>query len=632
MLRPATPLTVLLLIAFGLLLMSVLSAPIIKAIPMGSFKDVTFGVFGFCKEGQSCSPMRIGYDTAQLLDNDNQAFDLPAGVRDTVSVALIVHPVAVALALVIFIMAAAAHFHGPGHSAGYLLTLFIFIIITFLVGIVAFLVDVLLFIPHMAFGSYMVLAGTIILGLSAIGSCAMRRSLVSRLAHKKRIEQNAEMSGENYYAVKEDPSKPSTAVTSQPTLPTATSANADTLPQFASFEDDVKVERFSEDAIPLTRRISDVPPPMTARAPPPRDPYALAANGPPASYGSPMGRGGMGTGAGFRGRGGGGYGRGGMAQGRAGYGLSGTGSPRGGGPGYVSPPRGGYGNRGGRGPPPVYNNMPGQFDNRPVGDTAYYGQQTPGKGPGPGPQANPNAPVVGYQQDYEAYNPSKELPRAESPPPFPTPRGNEAGRNAADNFDQYGQVRDNDLSAPGIAGLQRPRPKPRHETMMTEGSRYSTDDVYAPPRAAWNQGPGLAPRAASPGPLYQSSAVETPGGASFYGDVYSMYGNPARPESPPPLPSNPAYQDIGGPPARARSPSESERSHFTSISQRGVNPQWNPNQMGQGPPPRRLAQQQKQRRQDILLDNPDFQLPGSRAKGVQRGAGMITGGAYPTGL
>jgi hypothetical protein len=65
MLRPATPLAVLLFAAFGLLLLAVLSTPIIKAVPLGTFEDVSFGVFGFC-QGSSCSAIEIGYDTCML--------------------------------------------------------------------------------------------------------------------------------------------------------------------------------------------------------------------------------------------------------------------------------------------------------------------------------------------------------------------------------------------------------------------------------------------------------------------------------------------------------------------------------------------------------------------------------------
>lgn len=72
MLRPATPLAILLFVAFALLLLSVLSTPIIKAIPLGLYKpdggDVNFGVFGYCK-GNSCSPIEIGYDTCKSIDS-----------------------------------------------------------------------------------------------------------------------------------------------------------------------------------------------------------------------------------------------------------------------------------------------------------------------------------------------------------------------------------------------------------------------------------------------------------------------------------------------------------------------------------------------------------------------------------
>lgn len=65
MLRPATPLSVLLFVAFGLLLISVLSTPIIQAIPLGSFNNFNFGVFGYC-DGSTCSKIEIGYDTCRL--------------------------------------------------------------------------------------------------------------------------------------------------------------------------------------------------------------------------------------------------------------------------------------------------------------------------------------------------------------------------------------------------------------------------------------------------------------------------------------------------------------------------------------------------------------------------------------
>lgn len=66
MLRPATPLSILLFIAFVLLLLSIISTPIVKGIPLATFDGIDFGVFGHCK-GDSCSPIQVGYKTGTLL-------------------------------------------------------------------------------------------------------------------------------------------------------------------------------------------------------------------------------------------------------------------------------------------------------------------------------------------------------------------------------------------------------------------------------------------------------------------------------------------------------------------------------------------------------------------------------------
>jgi hypothetical protein len=74
MLRPATPLSVLLFAAFVLLLLSVLSTPIISAIPLGSWEGIDFGVFGFCTPN-GCTPIEIGYDVRECRPHPMLAFD-----------------------------------------------------------------------------------------------------------------------------------------------------------------------------------------------------------------------------------------------------------------------------------------------------------------------------------------------------------------------------------------------------------------------------------------------------------------------------------------------------------------------------------------------------------------------------
>lgn len=65
MLRPATPLTILLLAAFVLLVISVISTPIVKSIPLASFRGVDYGVFGYC-DGTTCSKIKIGYNFGEF--------------------------------------------------------------------------------------------------------------------------------------------------------------------------------------------------------------------------------------------------------------------------------------------------------------------------------------------------------------------------------------------------------------------------------------------------------------------------------------------------------------------------------------------------------------------------------------
>ena len=64
MLRPATPLSILFFVAFVLLLLSTLSTPLIKSIPLATYRGVHFGVLGYCENGdQGCKGPMIGYNT-----------------------------------------------------------------------------------------------------------------------------------------------------------------------------------------------------------------------------------------------------------------------------------------------------------------------------------------------------------------------------------------------------------------------------------------------------------------------------------------------------------------------------------------------------------------------------------------
>jgi hypothetical protein len=101
------------------------------------------------------------------------------------------------------------------------------------------------------------------------------------------------------------------------------------------------------------------------------------------------------------------------------------------------------------------------------------------------------------------------------------------------------------------------------------------------------------------------------------------------------LPQTHSYEDLPG----ARSPAESEASNFTSVSQRGVNPNWRPGNGGGGEfnsfAPMRRPNPERHMRRDVLLQgNPDFEIPGMAPmnRGMSRGRGRGGGGGMRGGM
>ena len=786
MLRPATPLAFLLAVALGLLVVTIISTPIINGIPLGSYEGINFGVFGWCKPDGSCSGFELGYDTSGLFsDSSDATFDLPTSTRTTLSTILVLHPVAALLTLIMLVLSIVAHFHSPAHSIRYLLFVFIISIFTLLAALLAFLIDVLLFVPHMAWGSFVALAAVIVIALCSIISCAMRRTLVSRKTRQRRIDANAEMSGENFYnrqaqsAATVNDSGAIVNADSPPPMPRQA-----IMPGMGGPGHEVKDAGSSDEQIPLTaqsqadlqlsnqnqfgRNSPDVMMMSGAnnsgmvgqpnrRPSLQRDaygniiPYAAPTSVSPLSSNdgynrrasmdrmnnaSPAqrGRGGPGGPGGFRGRGGG-PGPYGPPQGRGGpYGMQNGG--RGG--NYGPPGRGGYGGpppngRGGRGGYNQRGGFPGSGRGRTPPPGYRYDQQDQYGGgglsaPPPPPGAfnnnmnnmnnmsmnnvNSSNNNMGGGNNYNAYgherSVSGDLPRAESPPPLPgmedpiappSPIGQAFEMEASVPRPQQSRFVEADDDIAGMVTLQQGRTA----ASVPENVSEVDGNTYVPPRAAWNSQQTSSPTSPSPvhGAAELGGHIDSHPSASgtYIEDVDPRFAEPPQPppqqqqqprnrnmnrnsnqyinNQPPSGPlQNPhinvpppiiSYDDI---PQGSRSPAESERSNFTSISQRGINPRWNPPPQammpgygpgngGRGGPggpggpgyggpggPRRPPMRD---RNDVLLNsNPDFSLPGGSSVprrpvggggggpgpgpsnlGGSGGAGMIPGSAYP---
>lgn len=368
----------------------------------------------------------------------------------------------------------AAHFHSPAHSPRYLLALLIFTFPTLLVTLLAFLVDILLFVPHVGWGGWIVLGATIIIVASGIVTCAMRRTLVSRKARKRRIAENDEMNGNTYYANR---ANTATVTTEFPKAESPPPLSGDTVMSGtkagdAAYFDNQKLSP-SDDMTPLNQRnpslktvssagdtrSEGIPPPN--RGPPgrrqpvdqygnplppmPNDTYMMN-NGPP--RGPPGGRGGP-------------------NRGRGGY------PPRGG--PYGGPRGGGYGPRGGmRGPPPPGWNGNGRGGRPPQGV------------PMQGPPMGRGAPPPGYNNNYYGQGPP---PRETSPygnrgppPPGPMPIGQaiEMDNRTGTPPTNFG-LRESDGDVAGMLALQQsgfpagaPQRRPSNG-LMSPTSEYSIE-------------------------------------------------------------------------------------------------------------------------------------------------------------
>ena len=170
-----------------------------------------------------------------------------------------------------------------------------------------------------------------------------------------------------------------------------------------------------------------------------------------------------------------------------------------------------------------------------------------------------------------------------------------------------------------VQPVELPNPTPPAHNRQSSGDNYFED---------------IDPRFADPLPPTTNSLVPS---ALAPGRVNNNSNTNLQPITIPPviiggLDGNNSFNSLEDLQSGSRSPAESDRSNFTSVSQRGINPRW-PGSNGYGAPmpARRPVPQQ---RTDLLLNsNPDFELPGGRGRaalGMGRGLrGNTPNSAYP---
>lgn len=184
--RVATTVSILLTLSFVFQLIALLSVPIMSRITLCSYNGYKFGVFGLCDVAGICSNPGIGYSDHMI--NQLNGFSLPSRARHSISNLLVVHPISTVMTFLLLVMSLLTHLHNFAHSRKFLLFSLIFSLPTFMLCLLSFLVDILLFIPHLTWAGWLILVSTVLIAMSSTILCIMRRNVSSRKGFARNME------------------------------------------------------------------------------------------------------------------------------------------------------------------------------------------------------------------------------------------------------------------------------------------------------------------------------------------------------------------------------------------------------------------------------------------------------------
>lgn len=274
---------------------------------LGSASGAKFGVFGYCyTTNNTCSSIQVGYDPDNILSNvpssslaqshgslqrrqasqpsisdavdgnsaqSQSPFNLPADARNNLTNVLVVHVVAAGLTFFLLLMSLVGHLPKTRQSTAYMLGTILLSVPTIILTLLAFLVDILIFVPNLDWGTWITLGATILNAIAGVSICTARRRLGTRKAMRARIAENDAMNSESYYNSQH----------MQDTEPEGEALENDkaTLPRFAQFE---RASLPDVERVPLNRLDPDghsLRSETPSRTSPPRYPLATDGYGPP---------------------------------------------------------------------------------------------------------------------------------------------------------------------------------------------------------------------------------------------------------------------------------------------------------------------------------------------------------------
>ncbi|SCU83177.1 LAME_0C04236g1_1 [Lachancea meyersii CBS 8951] len=186
----------------------VISMPLVTSIHLSRYNGRLFGVFGWCTVSTGvCTPPRIGYSmqcatagtsSADVMadsgcDSKDFAGDfLPSRAKRAISKLLVVHPMSLFFAATLWLMTVALNTQKFARSRRALVCAVLWSLPTVFLSLLSFLVDVLLFIPFLAWPGWLLLVSTVLIAVASCIMCGVRRSVslqkYERLRNKDVIE------------------------------------------------------------------------------------------------------------------------------------------------------------------------------------------------------------------------------------------------------------------------------------------------------------------------------------------------------------------------------------------------------------------------------------------------------------
>ncbi|SCU96316.1 LANO_0E13190g1_1 [Lachancea nothofagi CBS 11611] len=185
----------------------VISIPVVHSIYLSHYNGRAFGVFGWCSTSTNvCAARRIGYvtscengsDTVDLNDFECAELEspgefLPSRAKRDISKLLIVHPISLFFTFLLWLLMVAINSRRLGQSRKILTCTVLWSLPAVFLSLLSFLVDILLFVPFLAWPGWLLLVSTVLMGVASFMMCGVRRSVSLQKYEKLRNGEHIDL-------------------------------------------------------------------------------------------------------------------------------------------------------------------------------------------------------------------------------------------------------------------------------------------------------------------------------------------------------------------------------------------------------------------------------------------------------